>query len=154
DPKAKAPRVFLAVLQQVYALGALAVRLKRWEVVRRLTLLHPDSVGSYWTNWLRHGLTMASRAQHFTQTRKDGSVVELSLITLAAQAVERAAALHPDTDDSETILTSLAQFDFLSNLAAVDGAGSTDSKVFYTSWARFRQERIQPVADRLVDDPA
>jgi hypothetical protein len=97
---------------------------------------------------------MASRARQFTQKREDGSEVELSLLTLAARVIEHDAALRPDTDDDDAILTSLAQFDFLSNLAAIDGAGDTDGKVFYTNWARFRQERIQQVADRLVKDPA
>jgi hypothetical protein len=124
DPKAKAPRVFLAVLQRIYALGALAVRLKKWEVVRQLALQFPDRIDDYWTNWLRHGLTMASRSQQFTQRREDGSEVQLSLLTLAAQVIEHEAALHPDTDDVDSILTSLAQFDFLSNVAAIDGAGT------------------------------
>ena len=39
------------------------------------------------------------------------------------------------TSDDDAILTSLAQFDLLANLAAIDGAGSTDSGVFYTNWS-------------------
>ncbi|MGB2875117.1 MAG: hypothetical protein WBB76_06535 [Gaiellaceae bacterium] len=154
NPKGKAPRVFLEVLERIYALGALAVRLRRWEVVRQLTLQCPDRLDDYWKNWLRHGLTIASRAQRFTQERDGGQKVEVSLLTLAAQVVEREPSLRPDTNDQDAILTSLAQFDFLANLAAIDGAGSVDSSVFYANWARFRQERIQPVADRLVSDQA
>ena len=150
----KAPRVFLEVLERLYRLGGLAVRLGRWEAVRKLTLQTPERIDDYWKNWLRHGLTMASRAQRFTQQRDDGQTVEVSLLTLAAQVVERVPSLHPDTDDQDGILTSLAQFDLLANLAAIDGAGSTDSGVFYTNWARFRQERIQPMADRVITDPA
>ena len=52
---------------------------------------------------------------------------------------------------ADAILTSLAQFDFLSNLAAIDGAGELDHKAYYTNWSRFRQERINPVA-YLADD--
>ena len=73
DPKEKAPRVFLAVLERIYGLGALAVRLKKWEAVRRLTLQLPDRIGEYDANWLRHGLTMMSRAQQLTERREDGS---------------------------------------------------------------------------------
>jgi Schlafen, AlbA_2 len=154
NPEAKAPRVFLEVLERVYALGGLAVRLRRWEAVRELTLQFPEGLDDYWKNWLRHGLTMASRAQRFTQEREDGQKVEVSLLTLAAQVIEQEPALHPDTDDDDSILTSIAQFDFLSNLAAIDGAGSVDSAVYYTNWARFDQQRIQPVADRVITDPA
>ena len=154
EPQEKAPRVFLEVIERIYGLGALAVRLGRWEAVRQLTLQSPEKIDDYWKNWLRHGLTMASRAQGFTQEREDGQKVEVSLLTLAAQVVERVPALHPDTDDQDAILTSLAQFDFLANLAAIDESGSTDSSVFYTNWARFRQERVQPVADRVIREPA
>ena len=97
---------------------------------------------------------MMSRAQQLTERREDGSQAQLSLLTLSAQVVEHEPSLHPDTNDADEILTSLAQFDFLSNLAAIDGADSIDTKVFYTNWARFRQERIQPVADKLVTDQA
>jgi hypothetical protein len=152
-PQEKAPRVFLEVLERIFGLGALAVRLRKWEVVRQLTLQAPEYIDDYWKNWLRHGLTMASRAQQFTQERDDGQKVEVSLLTLAAQVVERVPSLHPDTDDQDAILTSLTQFDFLANLAAIDGSGSLDDSVFYTNWARFRQERIQPVANRLISDP-
>jgi hypothetical protein len=150
----KAPRVFLEVLERIYGLGALAVRLERWEAVRQLTLQAPERIDDYWTNWLRHGLTVASRAQRFTQDRDGGEKVEVSLLTLAAQVVERVPSLHQDTDDQDAILTSLVQFDFLANLAAIDGSGSVESSVFYTNWARFRQERVQPVADRVLSDPA
>jgi hypothetical protein len=153
DRNAKAPKVFLEVLERIYALGALAVRLERWEAVRQLTLQFPDRVDNYWKNWLRHGLVMASRAEQLTERRDGGQTVELSVLTLSAQVVERESSLHPDTDDKDVILTSLAQFDFLSNLAAIDGASSVESAVFYTNWARFRQERVQPIADRLIKDP-
>jgi hypothetical protein len=150
-PNEKAPRVFLSVLERVYALGALAVRLGRWRTVRDLTLQLPDRLDDYWVNWLRHGQVMAARSQQLSRTQ-DGRRIEISLLTRAAQVVEAEPALRPDTSDQDEILTSLAQFDFLANLAAIGGAGETDSKVFYTNWARFRQDRIQPVADRLVSD--
>ena len=51
------------------------------------------------------------------------------------------------------VLTSLAQFDVLSNLVAIDGAGSVEGRVFYPNFARFRQSRIQPVVERLLTQP-
>jgi hypothetical protein len=148
----KAPRVFLAVLERVYGLGALAVRLGRWEQVRDLTLQRPDRLDDYWANWLRHGQVMAARSQQLSKT-ENGRQIEISLLTRAAQVVKLEPALHPDTDDDDAILTSLAQFDLLANLAGIDGAGTVDDVAFYTNWARFRQDRVQPVADRVVTDP-
>jgi hypothetical protein len=152
NPAEIGPRVFLAVLLRIYALGGLAVRLSRWGVVRQLAVERPTGLDQYWTNWLVHGLVMSSRAQHLTERRDDGSELHISLLTLATQLVEEQPTMHPDTGDGEEILTSLVQFDFLGNLAAIDEAGSTDDRSFYTNWARFRQTRIQPVADRLVSD--
>lgn len=152
NPEALAPRVFLVVIERIYALGALAVRLRRWEAIRELTLQRPERIDEYWPNWLRHALTMGTRAQQLKRQDESGRVIEISLLSRAASVVEREPALHPDTSDTDAILTSLAQFDFLSNLAAIDGAETVDDKAFYTNWARFRQERIQPVADRLVGD--
>lgn len=154
DPSEQAPRVFLAVIERIYGLGALAVRLRRWEVIRILTLQHPERVDDYWKNWLRHALTMGSRAKQLERRTDDGQTIPTSLLTRAATVIEHEPALHPDTSDSDAILTSLAQFDLLANLAAIDGSGSLDTAVFYTNWARFRQERIQPVADRVVTDSA
>jgi hypothetical protein len=152
DPREKAPRVFLEVLERVYALGGVGVRLKKWEAIRELTLQTPDRIDDYWKNWLRHGQVMAARAQQFVAKNESGQETEISLLTLAAKVVESESGLHPDTDDKDAILTSLAQFDLLSNLIAIDAAASVESSVFYTSWARFRQERIQPIADRIATD--
>jgi hypothetical protein len=54
--------------------------------------------------------------------------------------------------EDEQLLTSIVQFDVLADLAAIDGAHSTDTKVFYTNFARFRQDRIQPAVERLLTD--
>jgi hypothetical protein len=151
NPAEKAPRVFLQVLDRVYALGALAVRLNRWEAVRQLTLQFPDRLDDYWKNWLRHGQVMASRAQQLSKAQ-DGREIQISLLSRAAELIQRESTLRPDTGDEDEILTSLTQFDLLSNLAAIDGADSTDSAVFYTNFARFRQDRIEPIAERVLTD--
>ena len=64
--------------------------------------------------------------------------------------------LRPDGlgADDEAILTSIAQFDILANIVAIDDAQSTDPKVFYPNFARFRQDRIQGIIDRLISDGA
>jgi hypothetical protein len=152
DPTERAPRVFLAVVERVYGLGALAVRLRRWDAIRVLTLQHPERIGDYYKNWLRHALTMGSRAKQLERRDDNGQTIPTSLLTRAARVIEQEPALHPDTSDTDAILTSLAQFDLLANFAAIDGSGSTDSSVFYTNWARFHQERIQPIADCVITD--
>lgn len=151
----KGPRVWLAIIERVFALGALAVRREDWSAVRALTTQLPQPLveGGYETNWLRHTLTMASRAQHFAE---GGVSDKISLIDLARADAARLDCLRPDGlgSDDEAILTSIAQFDFLANVGAIDDADSTDGKVFYPNFARFRQTRIQGMADRLIGDTA
>lgn len=146
--------MWLQVISRVYALGALAVRRSDWGAVRTLTLQQPDRLmRDYDVNWLRHALTMAARGRHL-QTEEGGRTVELSLLSLARTDVERLACLRSDgiSTEDDKLLSSLAQFDLLSNLAAIDDAASVESQVFYPNFARFRQHRIQPIAERLLTD--
>lgn len=156
DPQEVGPRVWLAVIERVFALGGLATRLERWEAVRTLTLQLPKPLvqDGYDRNWLRHALTMASRADHLQEERDGGQKVSLSLLSLARNVVAGLECLRPDglQADDDAIFTDLAQFDLLSNLIAIDAAKDTDGRVFYPNFARFRQERIQPIADRIVTD--
>jgi hypothetical protein len=148
-----APRVWLVVIERVFALGALAVRRQDWASVRTLTLQLPEPLveDGYETNWLRHALTMASRAQQFEQ-RGDGQ--KISLLSLARTVIGRLVCLRPDGlgPEDDALLTSLAQFDVISNVVAIGGAESVDSRVFYPNFARFRQSRIQRIVERLISD--
>lgn len=67
---------------------------------------------------------MASRARHFRETDQDGGEKELSLLSLARTVIVRLDCLRPDLQetDADKMLTSLAQFDLLFNLAAI-GSG-------------------------------
>lgn len=154
DPREVAPRLWLAILERVFALGALAVREERWDAVRSLTVQLPPGLaqGGYEVNWLRHGITMASRANQFRQETDGGRTKDLSLLSLAKGVIERLGCLRPDLldGDADPMFTSLARFDFLFNVVAIGAARTTAGKAFYPSFARLRQERIQPIADRLL----
>lgn len=152
DPGELAPRVWLIVIQRVFALGALAVRRRDWRAVRALAVKHPDKIGTYDPNWLRHAVTMLSRAQHLSENRGNQNV-RLSLLSLARSVVGRLECLRPDlAEDDDAVLTSLAQFDVLAGLAEIDAAGSIEGRVFYPNFARFRQDRVQPTVERLLTD--
>lgn len=148
DPTDPAPRVWLEIISRVYALGALAVRTRDWRALRTLTLQRPEHLTDYDANWLRHAITMISRAQHLKEQQS-------SLLSVARTQIDRLECLRADgiEPESDAALTSLAQFDLLSNVVAIDGAADATRRVFYTNFARFRQERIQPIADKLIADP-
>lgn len=157
DTRDRAPLVWLRIAERVQGLGALAVRRDKWRFIRVLTLQHPDRIGDYYENWLRHALTMSARAQHLQERREDGREVELSLLSLSRAVVQRLECLRPDgvQPDDDVIITSLAQFDVLSNIVAIDGAGLADRRggVFYPNFARFRQARVNPVVAQLIEEP-
>jgi len=154
SPTAKPPRVWLAIIERVFALGGLAVRREAWKAVRTLTTQLPESLrqGGYERNWLRHALTMASRARHFVVAT--GGEQQIGLIDFARDDAMRLDCLHSDGASDDAVLTSIVQFDLLSNLAAIDDADSLDGRVFYTNFARFRQDRIAPIVGKLLSDAA
>jgi hypothetical protein len=146
EPPAESSRMWLAIVERVFGLGALATRLERWPVVRRLAdhVVADPQLGRV---WIKHAMTMGSRARLFVAADNR----KLSLLSMARERIRRLDCLHPDTgDQDERILTSLTQFDFLGCVIALDRSGGPWR--FYPSFARFRSERVRPIADRLVQD--
>lgn len=154
SPREPGPRVWLQLMTRLYALGALAVRRRHWTAVRELSLQLPDRLMDYKTNWLRHAITMMSRAQHL-QGQQEGQAVEVSLLSLAVAQAARLECLRTDGtgEDDERLLSSLAQFDVLSNIVAVADAPQLDfGKTFYPNFARLRQDRVQPLVEGLLSN--
>ncbi len=153
SPSEMAPRVWLAIAQRVCALGGLAVRRESWPAVRILTTQLPPPLAQvgYERNWLRHALTMASRASHFATSTEPGQ--EIGLIDLARDDALRLRCLRSDGPSDEETLTSVAQFDVLANVVAIDDAQMHDPRVFYPNFARFRQDRVEAIVERLITDP-
>jgi hypothetical protein len=149
DPSEPAPRIWLLVITRVFGLGALAVRLRNWRAVRLLATKRPERLLDYDGNWLRHALTMASRAQHLAERGEHSSLISLARSETEPLACLRPAGVGPE---DEALLDSLVQFDVLANIAAIGAARETRSRVFYPNFARFRQDRIQPTVERLLSD--
>lgn len=150
-PPRRSAVLWLAIIERVMALGSLAVRRDDWWAVRELAApRHPDMDQMY-TTWLRHAMTMASRAELLT-SRKDGHEVLASLLSVARNRVRHLDCLRPDVvPEDEKILTGLNQFDFLAGLVAM--ADSDNKRGIFPNFARFYSERTQPAAERLLRDP-
>jgi hypothetical protein len=144
---------WLELVERVMGLGALAVRLKRWDVVRVLALRRGDADDwRYWRSWLRHGLTMAARSRLLVEDR-EGREVEGSLLSLAHRVVAQRDFLRPGlSGEDERILDSLCQFDALAALAVIGETGSLSG--FYPNFSRFYSNRTVPVIARLISDDA
>ncbi len=149
-----APRLWLAVLLRVYAIGALAVRESDWSTVRLLAIrpAEPPGPTQWFRSWIRHGLTMAARSRLFNR-QEGGQSIELSLLSMAQEVIRDEPCLRPDAaPEDERLLDSLCQFDILASLVAISDAGSIDTRYFYTSFARFYTRRAQPAVSRLIRD--
>lgn len=144
---AKAVDVWLIVLEHVMALGALAVRSDDWPAVRSIVTRPPSTEEPYYRTWLRHGLTMASRAHRF-EVQGGGSK---SLLVMASERAQALPALTAGATDDE-VLTSLCQFDMLSALVIIDETRSVSTSNWYTNFARFYATRSEPAVQRLLTD--
>ena len=146
--------LWLHVLDRILALGGMAVRLGDWTSTRTLALQRPDGYDfRYYTNWMRHALTEAARANLFRVQTEGGTVVDESVIVRAQRVIGKDPSLHPDVAaDSEKALNSLCQFDFLACLAAVSSLGKVDSSAYYPNYARFYSSRTVPIIRRLLTD--
>jgi hypothetical protein len=144
--------LWLEMVARVHALGGLAVRLRDWPAVRSLADQHPegDSLRYDFGSWLQHAPVMAARANLL-----DGSgEKETGIIARANHIARTVKALHPDrSPDSETILSSICQFDVLGCLAVVAGRQNLAPGNFFPSFARYRSQRSEPAFRQIISDP-
>lgn len=147
------PELWLEVITRVYAVGALAARKRDWSAVRTLTLQRGSGHDfDYYSNWLRHALTKAAHA-NLLQTQEGERWIELSLLSLAAEHVDRLAPLRPEVPaEDEAIVNSLTQFDLLSILTTIAAAESLDTGNWYTNFARYDWSRSEPALIELLGD--
>lgn len=143
-----APQLWLHVMERVYALGGLAVRLKQWKSVRLLADRRPHGHGFEWFgSWLRHALTMAWRGQKFAAPKDAG------LLGRAQNVVRTLDALHLDVSaESEAVLSSLCQFDVYGALVVVGEQNDADDRNWYTNFARYYPQRSLPAFVTMVTD--
>jgi hypothetical protein len=149
------PQLWLEIIIRIEAVGALAVRLQRWDYVRQLGLTPLTAEREAYNPFaLRHGLTMAARANLFDR-REGDRTVQLSLIVMAKECAERVAQLQADfPPNDQALLNSILQFDALAALTAIAAGGSPDTRFYYTNFARFYSWRTEPAIVGLIDDPA
>jgi hypothetical protein len=149
----------LAVVIRIYAIGSLAVRMYYWETVHSLAIrpvtLPPFDTWTY-ASWVRHAQVEASRAG-LTRDNRGGY-----LISAARELVVNHPAMRPDIGDDEIspaedlapddeLLNSLCRFDIAyCFVVAAEGVGKGE---YYPSSAAFSEERAQPIALKIVDDP-
>lgn len=148
-----AAKLWLEIMQRLLALGALAERFKAWEAMGFLISQRGKGYDhELYSNWFRHGLTMAARENLLLDVR-DGQRQSTSLISFAQGQAERQSCLRPDLySNDEELLNSLCRFDFLVCTGSCVQVGDAHSAKFYPNFARYHSYRAEPaVADLLAD---
>lgn len=141
----------LRTITRVWALGGLATRRRHWSTVRRLSEhVPPVHDADYWSNWLFHGLVWAARG-NLLQDPQD--VRGKSPLVMAQEHTMRLRWLHPDLPpDSEQVLSSICQFDLLSNLVAIDSAIGNNPDPFLGHFGRWYAQRSDPAVVTVIED--
>jgi hypothetical protein len=149
----------LMIVERIYVVGSLAVRLGEWETVRSLAL-RPVPGNSYetdyiYSSWIRAAQVYASRAGLTEDPRGD------YLLSAARELMVEHPAMRPDLTDtavppeeatpSDPALNSLCEFDLA--YCIVVAALGTDRSAGYPSSAAFDEDRAKPVAQKIVKDP-
>lgn len=148
-------RFWLMMIERILALGGVAVREENWRAVRKLATTKGTGYdfvdrAHHYASWIRHGLTMAARANLFVSL-VDGKKTERSLISLAHAHAQTHECLRSGLpSDDERILTSICQFDALAMVVVIGEAKKLD--VYYPSFAPFHEYRTQPMLARLTTD--
>jgi len=157
--KPGAARHWLEIILRILAVGAMAIRVGTLEVIPTLVLRQiGDEIYSY-RSWIRHALTMASRANLLPSS--GGSTRGGGIISLANEIMTNVPELRPDStavedqeDTIELLLDSLCQFDLLwCCLSLASAAEDMSSEAYYPSCAAYMQNRSMPIL-ALIDSDA
>jgi hypothetical protein len=159
--------LWLRVAERLHAVGALAVRLGRWEAVRILATAPVPALRSQYGDktWHRHALTQSSRADLLRDALPDGSTRAVSLLLFSRAAAATLPALRPDlaadlpaqAGDADPLLASICQYDLLAAVASAIAVGAATERavldVSYPNFADAYGERANAVVAPLVHDP-
>ena len=130
------PRLWLETTARAEILGALALRLRRWDFVREVGLWRPAQVGApYVASWIRAAMTTKSheswpRHDDPRQTPKGIPEVAAELAATLPQVSEDIAG------DESRLRESIGQFDFAVFLMSVADLSSVDPPVVMTDGTR------------------
>lgn len=151
-------RLWLQILPRARALGALGIRIRHWRPLRRL-ILHDvsDPQGTRaWPYWFGYGDVMISRERLYYQ---GNNVLESSRapLRMSAEQALRLPALRPDAvTDEDALVTSTCEFDLVTNLVCLRDAHGLGRSGYglYPYFAAWGGDRVRPIAERIIADPA
>jgi Putative DNA-binding domain len=130
------PRLWLEVTARAEILGALALRLRRWEFVRELGLWKPAQLDARWVaSWIRAAMT--TRRHESWPRHDDERQTPKGVPELAAEIAETLPQLSEDiAGDRDRLRESIGHFDFAVCLMSIAEVNSVEQPVLMTDGTR------------------
>ena len=130
------PRLWLELTARAEILGALALRLRRWGLVREIGLWKPVQLDARWlASWIRAALT--TRRHESWPRRDDQRQTSKSIPEVAAEIAEALPQLSEDIGgDPERLRESIGYFDFAVCLMSVAELNDASPQVLMTEGTR------------------
>lgn len=135
NPRGKQAKLWLSIITRVYLIGAVALKLSKYDIIKSLILVEPGW-SDYWRTyyWSRHCLIMHARSPRST-TSNEG------LVALSNSAIEEVSwAEDYFKIASKEALENLANFDLYQNITVYyhgSGLGAC-----YPSYAQFHKRHL------------
>lgn len=141
SPSGAAANAWLSIMAVVYALGGALVATRKFDHIPALVDQHPDWGAAYWRSrsWLRHGLTMAARAQVLDRP---------SLIPLGIEVAVKEPELQLIMYEEDQAIEAACQFDFLANVRI--WVLTKDAREPYPNFGLYYNHRTDPIIEDLV----
>lgn len=130
------PRLWLEVTARAEILGALALRLRRWEVVREIGLWKPMQFDASWVaSWVR--VAMTTRGHESWPRHDDQRQTPMGVPEIAVEIAETLPQLSEDiAGDRGRLRESIGHFDFAVCLMSVAEVNSAEPHVLMTDGTR------------------
>jgi hypothetical protein len=130
------PRLWLEVTARAEILGALGLRLRRWELVREIGLWKPAQFDASWVaSWIR--VAMTTRSHESWPRHDDPRQTPKGIPEVAAEIAETLPQLSEDiAGDPDRLRTSIGHFDFAVCLMSIAEANSVEQPVLMTDGTR------------------
>jgi hypothetical protein len=159
-PRLPAEELWLAVIERVLGVGALAVRHRDWPAVRDLALRaprgedHPSGrIENHYGNWMRHAQVRAAQANLLVEEDQKGNRLMVSLLGRALGHAIRLECLRPDLlADDDRLLSSICQFDLIACITGIGQGGAVASQFYYPNFSRYFTRRSEPAVRVLLDE--
>lgn len=141
----------MMILERLQAIGAFAVRSGRFDLVRSIALRSTRSTRRASPLWLDDMQRRAAKADLYRDgVHQGGATRRVWPLSRAHDAVEHNPRLAPDLlPDDEYVMTSLCEFAFLADLAAIDHMET--ARFTTANFAGWFSERTDPIVVDLLD---